>query len=98
MLCYPSCYGRLRNKILPYVRQKVGVTMRVLLNDHLYDMDRKQFDGVLKVATKAVKHGIYEVDKVGTAEMKKETYSNREELKKSVAEYEENGFKVYYNV
>lgn len=72
--------------------------MRVLLNDHLYDMNRKQFDGVLNVAKKAVKHGIYAVEKDGTAEMKKETYSNREELKKSVAEYAKSGFKVYYNV
>ena len=80
------------------MRQKVGVTMRVLLNDHLYDMDRKQFDGVLKVAKKAVKRGIYAVEKDGTAEMKKETYSNKSELEKVVKEYEEKGFKVYYNV
>ena len=78
--------------------KKVGVTMRVLLNDHLYDMDRKQFDGVLKVAKKAVKHGIYAVEKDGTAEMKKETYSNKSKLEKVVKEYEEKGFKVYYNV
>lgn len=71
--------------------------MRVLLNDHIYEMDRKQFDGVLKVAKKAVKHGIYAVEKDGTAEMKKETYLNKAELEKEVAEYEAKGFKVYYN-
>lgn len=60
-------------------------------------MDRKQFDGVLKVAKKAVKHGIYAVEKDGTAEMKKETYLNKAELEKEVAEYEAKGFKVYYN-
>ena len=80
------------------MRQKVGVTMRVLLNGNIYDMDRKQFDGVLKVAKKAVKRGIYAVEKDGTAEMKKETYSNKYELEKVVKEYEEKGFKVYYNV
>ena len=78
--------------------KKVGVTMRFLLNNHLYDMDRKQFDGVLKVAKKAVKHGIYAVEKDGTAQMKKETHSNKSELEKVVKEYEEKGFKVYYNV
>ena len=72
--------------------------MRVLLNDHIYDMRRKQFDGVLKVAKKAVNHGIYAVEKDGVAEMKKETYSNKSELEKVVKEYEEKGFKVYYNV
>ena len=79
------------------MRQKVGVTMRVLLNGNIYDMDRKQFDGVLKVAKKAVKRGIYAVEKDGTAEMKKETYSNKSELEKVVKEYEEKGFKVYYS-
>ena len=72
--------------------------MKVLLNNSVYEMGRKQFDGVMKVAKKAVKHGIYAVEKDGMAEMKKETYSNMEELKKSVAEYEEKRFKVYYNV
>ena len=71
--------------------------MRVLLNDHLYDMNRKQFDVVLKVAKKAVNHGIYAVEKDGTAEMKKETYSNKSELEKAVKEYEAKGFKVYYS-
>ena len=83
---------------MPEVREKVGVTMRVLLNDHIYDMSRKQLNGVLKVAKKAVKHGIYAVEKDGLAEMKKETYSNKAELEKAVAEYESKGFKVYYNV
>ena len=67
------------------------------MNDHLYDMNRKQFDGVLKVAKKAVKHGIYAVEKDGMAQMKKETYSNKAELEKALSEYEANGFKVHYN-
>ena len=71
--------------------------MRVLLNDHLYDMNRKQFDVVLKVAKKAVNHGIYAVEKDGTAEMQNETYSNKSELEKAVKEYEAKGFKVYYS-
>ena len=71
--------------------------MRVLLNDHIYDMSRKQFDGVLKVAKKSVKRGIYAVEKGGMAQMKKETYSNKAELEKAVAEYEAKGLKVYYS-
>ena len=78
--------------------KKVGVTMRVLLNDHIYETSRKQFRGVLSVAKKAVRHGIYAVEKDGMAQMKKETHSNKAELEKAVAEYEEKGFKVYYNV
>ena len=60
-------------------------------------MSKKQFNGVLKVAKKAVKCGIYAVEKDGTAEMKKETYLNKSELEKVVKEYEEKGFKVHYN-
>lgn len=72
--------------------------MKVLLNNSVYEMSRKQFRGVLSVAKKAVKHGIYAVEKDGKAEMKKETYSNKDELKKAVEKYEEKGFKVYCNV
>ena len=75
----------------------IGVDMKVLLNNSVYEMSRKQFSGVLSVAKKAVKHGIYAVEKGGMAQMKKETYSNKAELEKAVSEYEEKGFKVYYN-
>ena len=71
--------------------------MKVLLNNSVYEMSRKQFRGVLSVAKKAVNHGIYAVEKGGMAQMKKETYSNKAELEKAVSEYEEKGFKVYYN-
>lgn len=76
----------------------IGVDMKVLLNNSVYEMSRKQFDGVLSVAKKAVKHGIYAVENDGTAEMKKEMYPNKAELKKAVEKYEEKGFKVYYNI
>ena len=75
----------------------IGVDMKVLLNNSVYEMSRKQFSGVLSVAKKAVKHGIYAVEKGGMAQMKKETYSNKAELEKAASEYEEKGFKVYYN-
>lgn len=76
----------------------IGVDMKVLLNNSVYEMSRKQFDGVLKVAKKAVRHGIYAAEKDGMAQMKKETHSNKAELEKAVTEYEAKGFKVYYNV
>lgn len=75
----------------------IGVDMKVLLNNSVYEMGRKQFDGVLKVAKKTVRRGIYAVEKGSMAQMKKETYSNKTELEKAVSEYEANGFKVYYN-
>ena len=71
--------------------------MRVILKDNVYQMNRKQFKAVLDIAKDSVKFGIYAVEKNGIAEMKKETFNSKEDLKKTVAEYEKNGFKVYYN-
>lgn len=71
--------------------------MRVILNKTVYEMTRKQFRGVLGIAKKSVKMGIYAVEKNGIVEMKNETFDSKEDLVKSVAEYAKNGFKVYYN-
>lgn len=71
--------------------------MKVILKDSVYEMNRKQFRGVLNIAKKSVKTGIYAVEKDGIAEMKNEPFDSKEDLEKSIAEYEKNGFKVYYN-
>ncbi len=71
--------------------------MKVILKDSIYEMNRKQFHGVLDIAKKSVKMGIYAVEKDGIVEMKNEIFDSKEDLKKSIAKYEKNGFKVYYN-
>ena len=71
--------------------------MKVILKDSVYEMNRKQFRAVLQVAKEAVKRGIYAVEKDGLTEMKKDEFSSKEKLIKAVAEYENKGFKVYYN-
>ena len=72
--------------------------MKVLLKNSVYEMSKKQFDGVLKVAKKAVKRGIYAVEKNGITHMKNVTCVEQYELEIAVKAYEEYGFKVYYNV
>ncbi len=62
--------------------------MRVILKDSMYEMNRKQFRGVLDIAKKSVKMGIYAVEKDGIIEVKNETFDSKKNLKKSVAEYE----------
>lgn len=47
--------------------------MRVLINDHAYEIGHKAFRGVLDIAKKSVPHGIYAVSKDDFCEMKKET-------------------------
>ena len=71
--------------------------MKVLLNDHIYDMNRKQLRGVLKVASGLIPFGIYAVQKDDVCELRKDKFDNSEELKKAVGVYKEKGLKVYYN-
>ena len=69
--------------------------MKVLVNNSLYEMGRKEYRGILKV--KQIPCGIYAVEKDGICEFRKDTFDSKEELKKAVAEYVAKGFKVHYN-
>ena len=71
--------------------------MKVLINNELYEMNRKQLRGVLKVASSLMPFGIYAVRKGDVCELRKDKFDNAEELKKAVGAYKEKGFKVYYN-
>lgn len=71
--------------------------MKVILNESVYEMGRKEYKGVLKVASKQIPCGIYAVEKEGICELRKDTFDSKEELKKDVAEYAAKGFKVHYN-
>lgn len=91
-------------KKLPYrnelvVSAQFDVTekfMIVIINNHDYKMTRKQANGVLKVARKSVKRGIFGVEKDLTLFMKNEKFDSLEELDKQIKDYKEQGFKVYY--
>lgn len=72
--------------------------MKVIVNDSLYEMERKEYKGVLKVARKQIPYGIYAVEKDGICELRKDTFDSKDKLKKAVAEYAAKGFKVYYNL
>lgn len=71
--------------------------MKVLVNNSLYEMERKEYRGVLKAETEQISCGIYAVEKDGFCELRKDTFDSKEELKKSVAEYAAKGFKVHWN-
>lgn len=72
--------------------------MKIIANDSLYEMGRKEYMGVLKVASKQIPFGIYAVEKDGICELRKDKFDSKEELKKAVAEYVAKGFKVHYNL
>lgn len=71
--------------------------MKVIINNHVYEMGRKAFMGVLDIAKKSVPHGIYAVSKNDFCEMKNETFRNQEEMNKAIVAYQKQGFKVYFN-
>lgn len=71
--------------------------MKVIMDQKVYEMTKKQIEGVLNVVRKQIPFGIYAVKKDDTCELKKEKFSDKEKLKLEVAEYTRNGFKVYYN-
>lgn len=71
--------------------------MKVIVNESVYEMGRKEYRGVLKVASQQITCGIYAVEKDGICELRKDTFDDKEELKKTIAEYEVKGFKAHYN-
>lgn len=71
--------------------------MRVIINQNVYGITRKQFKGLLKVAEKVAQMRIYAVEKDGIAEMKNDRYEDMESLEKAVSEYQSKGFVVYWN-
>ena len=73
------------------------MTMKVLINNELYEMNIKQLLGVLKAASSLIPFGIYAVQKDDVRELRKDKFDNADGLKKAVLAYKEKGFKVYYN-
>ena len=51
----------------------------------------------MNVTKKQVSMGIYAVEKDGVCELKNERYTDIDDLKRVVSDYEGCGFKVYYN-
>lgn len=71
--------------------------MKVIINESVYEMGRKEYRGILKVTSEQIQFGIYAVEKDGICELRKDKFESKEELKKAVLEYAAKGFKVHYN-
>lgn len=61
--------------------------MIVNINNSTYEMNSKQYKGVLKTASKAVDRGIYAVEKNKVAIMLNERYGDDMSLRKNVDQY-----------
>lgn len=71
--------------------------LKVIIDNHVYDMTRKQSDGVLKVASEQIPFGIYAVEKDGIIELKKEKCRTKAKLQTLIRMFESKELKVHYN-
>lgn len=72
--------------------------MKVVIGNKVYEMNRKQADGVLKVASEQIPFGIYAIERKGIIELKKDEYQSKTRLKRNIEILKKVGFKVYANM
>lgn len=71
--------------------------MKVIINKSIYEMNQKQADGVMKVASEHIPYGIYAVEKDGIIELRKDKCKSKAKLNALIQQFKSKGFKVYYN-
>lgn len=70
---------------------------KVIINNRLYQIDKKKLKGVFDIVKKHVKLGIYAVDKDNIIEMKRDILPSKTKLKEEIRKYKAQGYKVYSN-
>lgn len=73
--------------------------MKVNVCGKIYEMSRKEFEGLLKISGELVPRGIYAVEKPGTgyAELRNDRCSSKSELKRRRERLKAAGLKVWSN-
>lgn len=71
--------------------------MKVIINRSIYEMNQKQADRVMKVASEHIPYGIYAVEKDGIVELRKDKCKSKSKLNVLIRQFELKGFNVYYN-
>lgn len=71
--------------------------MKIIVNNSIYEMGRKQADAILKIASEQIPFGIYAVEKDGIVELRKDKFQNEKELNRLVVDFQKKGFIVYFN-
>lgn len=71
--------------------------MQVTVMNKVYSMSKKEYQGLLKVASEQVPFGIYAVEKNGKAELRCDRCESKTQLKELVRAFKQRGFKVYKN-
>lgn len=63
----------------------------------MYRMSRKEYQGLLKVASEQVSFGIYAIEKGNYAELRSDKCHSMTKLKELIRAYKQQGFKVFVN-
>lgn len=65
--------------------------------NRLYQMSRKEYEGLLKVASEQVPFGVYALEKKDYAELRCDKCSSITQLKNLTRQFKVQGFKVHSN-
>lgn len=65
--------------------------------NRIYQMNQKEYKGLLNIASDQVSFGIYAVEKQGYAELRNDHCNSVTQLKNLTRQFKSQGFKVYAN-
>lgn len=65
--------------------------------NHLYQMNQKEYKGLLQTASEQVPFGIYAIEKQGYAELRCDKCKSVTQLKSLTRQFKAQGFKVHSN-
>ena len=65
--------------------------------NRMYQMSRKEYQGLLKIAKEQVPFGVYALEKGNYAELRNDKCSSATQLKKLKRQFKQQGFKVHVN-
>ena len=71
--------------------------MKVKVMNHLYQMNQKEYKGLLQTASEQVPFGIYAIEKQGYAELLCDKCTSVTQLKNLTRQFKAQGFKVHSN-
>lgn len=71
--------------------------MKVKVATKMYRMNRKEYQGLLSVASEQVPFGVYAVEKGDYAELRNDNCRSTTQLKALIRQFKSQGFKVHAN-
>ena len=71
--------------------------MKVKINNRMWRMSHKEYQGLLEIAKEQVPLGIYAIEKKGYAELRCDKCESITKVKELSREFRKQGFKVYTN-